>query len=150
MTDVCTLQKLNTLPPPSKAKAGGKPDFASVDFNQAPFIVHLGVTARLPLRLRPLPVLDAITRAIARTYFKEGQRLSRSVRKFGRPDISHHRRRSAPSAPIVRMPPNPSTAINQKGPPASGVATPSGTQTDAADRDQEIQTVSDYRATRSR
>jgi len=84
MTTGTVTPEVQTLPA-LKGERVGKPDFASVDFNQAPFIVIWEVTRACDLRCVHCRAEAITQRHPLELTFKEGQRLIDQVREFGRP-----------------------------------------------------------------
>ncbi|HYF52479.1 MAG TPA: radical SAM protein, partial [Planctomycetota bacterium] len=74
----------NTLPA-LKGERTGKPDFASVDFNLAPFIVIWEVTRACDLKCVHCRAEAIVQRHPLELTFKEGQTLIDQIREFGKP-----------------------------------------------------------------
>src|SRR5437764_7130672 len=71
--------------PTMQGERTGKPDFASVDFNKAPFIVIWEVTRACDLRCIHCRAEAIVQRHPLELTFKESCKLIDQVREFGKP-----------------------------------------------------------------
>jgi len=79
-----SIPQASTLPA-LKGERTGKPDFASVDFNLAPFIVIWEATRACDLRCVHCRAEAIVQRHPLELTFKEGQTLIDQIREFGKP-----------------------------------------------------------------
>ena len=85
MSDATALTESSLTLPALQGERTGKPDFASVDFNRAPFIVIWEVTRACDLRCVHCRAEAIVQRHPLELTFKESCKLIDQVREFGKP-----------------------------------------------------------------
>ena len=85
MPEVTVVPDASITLPAQKGEKTGKPDFASVDFNRAPFIVIWEVTRACDLRCVHCRAEAIVQRHPLELNFKESCKLIDQIREFGKP-----------------------------------------------------------------